>query len=219
MTDEKDDTHMTQTHRFIQYGCGLTAPTSWRNFDASPTLRLQRAPWPCGPLAKRLRVRFPDTVEYGDVTGRLPLADGSCEAVYCSHVLEHLSLEDFRRALLETKRVLKVGGIFRGVLPDLEYIARKYIEDHSSDASIRFMRDTILGRENRVRGFIGMIEQVLGNRDHLWMWDYKGLELELGRAGFFEIRRAYFGDGQLDAFRAVEEADRWENSLGFECRA
>ncbi|HEX8242224.1 MAG TPA: hypothetical protein VF541_01965 [Longimicrobium sp.] len=27
-----------------QYGCGPCAPAGWRNFDASPTLRLQRLP-------------------------------------------------------------------------------------------------------------------------------------------------------------------------------
>ena len=29
---------------YIHYGCGLDAPKEWINFDASPTLRLQKTP-------------------------------------------------------------------------------------------------------------------------------------------------------------------------------
>ncbi|MCI5142460.1 MAG: methyltransferase type 11, partial [Candidatus Electrothrix sp. ATG1] len=35
---------MAMEKQFIHYGCGLSAPESWLNFDASPTLRLQRIP-------------------------------------------------------------------------------------------------------------------------------------------------------------------------------
>ncbi len=29
---------------YVQYGCGLSAPAGWNNYDASPTLRLQKLP-------------------------------------------------------------------------------------------------------------------------------------------------------------------------------
>ena len=29
---------------YVQYGCGLSAPHEWLNFDASPILRLQKLP-------------------------------------------------------------------------------------------------------------------------------------------------------------------------------
>ena len=28
----------------VQYGCGLSDPEGWKNFDSSPTLRLQKLP-------------------------------------------------------------------------------------------------------------------------------------------------------------------------------
>ncbi|CAO5043555.1 MULTISPECIES: hypothetical protein [Microcystis] len=28
--------------KYVQYGCGWSAPSQWRNFDASPTLRFER---------------------------------------------------------------------------------------------------------------------------------------------------------------------------------
>lgn len=204
------------TGLFVQYGCGLSAPASWRNFDASPTLRLQRLP-AVGALVTRGRVIFPANVEYGDVVSGLPVADAACEAVYCSHVLEHLSLEDFRTALRETHRILMPGGTFRGVLPDLELIAKDYVSDPTPEASIRFMRSTLLGMDVRVRGAKALVQESMGNSRHLWMWDYKGLAHELGAAGFREIRRAKFGDNVAQHFADVEDEGRWRDCLGFEC--
>jgi|GEM_PF-4523785 len=96
---------------YVQYGCGLSAPDGWLNFDASPTLRLQRLPFGLGAAAKRfIQPRFPENVRYGDVTSGLPLQDNCCKYVYCSHILEHLAVEDLRRALKETWRILEPGG-------------------------------------------------------------------------------------------------------------
>ena len=35
----------SQDDIYVQYGCGINAPQSWINFDASPNLRLERLPW------------------------------------------------------------------------------------------------------------------------------------------------------------------------------
>ena len=95
---------------YIQYGCGLSAPENWKNFDSSPTLRLQKVPL-LGKLVNK--TPFPSKVIYGDIVKGLPgIKDNSCDGVYCSHVLEHLSLEDFRIALRNTLNILKPGGYF-----------------------------------------------------------------------------------------------------------
>src|SRR5687767_11842143 len=95
---------------YVQYGCGMCCPESWVNFDASPTLRMQRIPV-LGKLAPG--PRFPKAVRYGDIVKGLPVADASCDGMYCQHVLEHLSLADCRAALRNTLRALKPGHIFR----------------------------------------------------------------------------------------------------------
>jgi len=110
---------------YIQYRCGWSAPAGWRNFDASPTLRFERLPL-IGKIYTKNKARFPDNVEYGDIVKGLPVKDSSCEAVYCSHVLEHLSCEDFRRALKNTFEMLGSGGVYRLVVPDLEHYIQNY---------------------------------------------------------------------------------------------
>lgn len=200
----------------VQFGCGLSAPAHWRNFDASPTLKLQRLPI-VGQFLTRGMVQFPRNVEFGDVVKGLPISDSTCDAVYCSHVLEHLSLNECRQAMKETYRILKPGGTFRGVLPDLEAIIADYVSDISPDASFQFMRSTLLGIENRERGLWRFLRQCLGNSQHLWMWDYKALSQELTAVGFREIRRAEYGDNLSGHFGDIEDRARWRNCLGFEC--
>ena len=72
---------------------------------------------------------FPANVEYGDIVKGLPVPTGSCRGIYSSHVLEHLALNDLRKALRETHRLLAEGGTFRLVVPDLEHEARTYLAD------------------------------------------------------------------------------------------
>jgi len=201
---------------YVQYGCGWSAPSGWRNFDASPTLRFERLPL-IGRLYTKNESRFPRNVAYGDIVKGLSIASGSCNGVYCSHVLEHLSLDDFRAALHNTHKILRPGGLFRAVLPDLEYLVKQYLSNPSNDASLVFMREACLGHEKRARSLKGYIVSWLGNSQHLWMWDYKSIESELHNAGFVGIRKAYFGDSSDPMFLKVEDKGRWNNCLGVEC--
>lgn len=201
----------------VQYGSGLCAPASWRNFDSSPTLRVERS-LIMGPL-RRLsgKALFPQNVEFGDIVTGLPIPASSCEAIYCSHVLEHLALEDFRKALANTHRYLKPGGTFRAVLPDMRYYIDQYLNDQRSDACSELLAVSRLGRPVRPRGFTAFVREWLGNCHHLWMWDYPAMEAELRNVGFRNVRRALCGDASDPLFSDVEDAGRWENSLGIEC--
>lgn len=203
--------------QYVQYGCGWSAPREWWNFDASPTLRFERVPL-IGRLYTKNDSRFPDNVEYGDIVKGLPVPRESCKAVYCSHVLEHLSLHDFERALYNTRELLLPEGLFRFVLPDLEQAIRHYIDNPSGEAAVEFMKETSLGCERRANGFRDFVKSWLGHSRHLWMWDFKSAKRHLENAGFVAVRRAFFGDSSEPMFGKVEEWDRWDNGLGIECR-
>ena len=200
----------------VQFGCGLDAPDGWINYDASPSLRLQRV---AKPLARRLGPKWPAAVRYGDVVRGLPHDPGTVDTVFSSHVLEHLPLQDFRQTLANVHRMLKPGGVFRSVLPDLRVAIQTYLDSDEPDAAVRFMSGTMLGLERRPVGGLGRLRSLVGNSRHLWMWDYAALAHELERAGFTDIRRAHFGDGDDPAFDAVEKESRWDqNTIGFHCR-
>jgi len=175
------------------------------------------------PVLKPMLLRrgFPDypaNIEYGDVIKGLPVAPGSVAAVYCSHVLEHLALDEFRATLRNVFTYLAPGGVFRFVLPDLEALIRAYTSSDDPEAASRFMREAYLGVDSQGKGMSRYMKLIFGRSAHLWMWDEKNMASELAAAGFTEIRRARMGDNPDPRFADVEEAGRWENCLGMECR-
>jgi len=211
----------SMTKNYVQYGCGLSAPKEWTNFDVSPTLRLQKMPIVGTVLRSKLNTTFPSNVLYGDIIKGLPIDDNSCDGLYCSHTLEHLSLKDFRQALKNSFRVLKKGGIFRCVVPDLEFAARAYIKELDNGnnlASLNFINSTLLGIKERPRGLKGFLSSFFGNSHHLWMWDSKSLSEELKNVGFTQIRDCKFNDSEDQMFKYVEDAGRFECAVAIECR-
>ena len=207
--------------KYVQYGCGLSAPKEWLNFDASPTLRIQKLPL-IGNLAKnKLNAIFPDNVKYGDIVKGLPIEVNSCDGLYSSHTLEHLSLNEFRMALVNSYSILKSGGIFRCVVPDIEFMAKKYIseiEKGVNSASISFVEATLMGDNERPKGVKGIISSYFGNSHHLWMWDQYSLSDELRKVGFRDIRVCQFGDSADKMFNYVEDITRFENAVAIECK-
>ena len=91
---------------YLNVGCGKHFHPAWTNLD----------------LQARPRV-----IQH-DLRTRLPFPEGRFEAVYHSHVLEHLPRADGLRLLQECARVLRPKGIIRVAVPDLEAIARLYIK-------------------------------------------------------------------------------------------
>jgi predicted SAM-dependent methyltransferase len=151
----------------------------------------------------------------------LPVPDESCLGVYASHVLEHLSLDDFHTALENTFRMLRPGGIFRLVVPDLEWAARAYVSrlDYGEDtANEFFMRATSLGCERIERGPVAFARRFRSTAGHLWMWDAASMTRALASHGFQHIRRCQLGDCEDLMFSFVEDPGRFENALALESR-
>ena len=203
---------------YVQFGCGMCAPPGWRNFDAGPAFLLEkRLPFLKSFLVRKGFPDYPAAIEYGDVIRGLPVPPAAAAAVYCSHVLEHLSLADCRQTLRNVFGYLEPGGAFRLVVPDLEHLARTYVNTPEATASHTFMVEAHLGEQSTPRGLPNLARVLFGRSQHLWMWDFKSLGAELAAAGFTGIRRAHFGDSPDPHFGLVEDPGRWRDALGMEC--
>lgn len=176
--------------QYVQYGCGLSAPNAWINFDSSPTLRIQKIPLFGLLFRQQLNTVFPDNILVGDIVRGLPIENNSCDGIYCSHVLEHLSYEDFKIAIKNTYVILKTSGFFRLVMPDLEELIKNYNHRkniNAPEASIIFMKHSKLGLEKSGKGFMNQLTNAFGNSRHQWMWDKDAAIMELKQAGFRNI--------------------------------
>ncbi len=110
-TDPKSDKPISvreySPRGLLNLGCGKQCHPDWLNIDVAKTA---------------------DDVVAHDLRKPLPLPDASCAVVYASHVLEHFAKAEAPQFLAECFRVLEPGGIIRIVVPDLEQIARLYVD-------------------------------------------------------------------------------------------
>lgn len=94
--------------KYINLACGpvFIDNPNWANFDFVAASGVQQA----------------------NLLGRLPLTDNAAQLIYSSHFLEHIPKPQVESVLRECLRVLQPSGVIRLVLPDLENMARTYLQ-------------------------------------------------------------------------------------------
>jgi SAM-dependent methyltransferase len=203
----------------VNVGCGITPTAGWINFDNSFSVRIAR--WPAAvrvlsgtrvmdaqsremvTIANSLGVRF------ADATRRIPCADRSAEAVYSSHMIEHLDRREARAFLREVSRILRPGGVVRLAAPDLSRLASDYLATGDAD---RFVSGTHMVQP-RPTGLVPRARAaVVGPRHHLWMYDGHSLSALLQEVGFADVSvlppgKTHIADpGGLDLAERADES-------------
>jgi len=115
------------------FDCALDG---WHNTDITPHIFIGRVPLLPLLLHKAgfiSRERYEQhrsgvfrKLHYLDLCKPLPFANASFEAIFSSHVLEHLFLDEVVILIAEFRRVMIPGGICRVVVPDLDKIVATY---------------------------------------------------------------------------------------------
>ena len=185
------------------------------NFDASPRLRFERMPVAGSVVALTKGRLFPANVMYGDIRQGLPVADGSVDGIYASHILEHLSRNAVTTARAYTHKMLRSGGTFRLIVPDLAARAERYVRDRaqlSPNNADAFINALNIGETDRAQGVAALLRSTFGHSGHLWMYDEDLMGDLLRRAGFIDIRRATFADSGDKMFDIVEDRGRFFDS-------
>lgn len=212
---------MMKNKLYVQFGAGKEAIPGWVNFDSPPTLIVQKIPVIGFLLRSKLNCIFDDEIRYGDILRGLPIQDESVDGLFCSHVLEHLTFEDFSKALQNCYRYLKKGGVFRIIVPDIEfYLNRYWLTKNTSeskpetiqDAANEFLRDSILGEVTSRVTIRRRLYSAFSNSHHRWMWDYSSLSKALSDQGFIEINRFNMGESNDEMFLRPERKHQFGNS-------
>lgn len=92
---------------YLNIGCGNVFHETWENIDL---------------VANSPQVR------QHDLAKGLPYDDNTFDAVYASHLLEHISSSSAPGFIQECARVAKSGAVLRFVVPDFEVMVRSYLE-------------------------------------------------------------------------------------------
>lgn len=200
----------------INLGSSARVAPGWNNVDFSWLLRLARYPRLCG-LLRRMgllsqsrydRIRklneSPGCILW-DLSKGIPFADQTFDVVYHCHILEHIDRDGAPRFIRECLRVLKSGGILRVVVPDLERLARRYVEvmnqtnvnRQEHDRTTDDLFDQMIVRTPRHREQQNWIVRwaetlLVGDTAkagilHRWMYDRCSLGFLLQQAGFVNV--------------------------------
>lgn len=160
---------------------------------------------------------------------RFPLPDTSADAIYGSHVFEHISIYRSQTVFDECARVLKKGGVLRAVLPDVVKSIEKYLagdwdfelfERRRDRAASQWgLRDYTLFDCLREDFLSRSGQAVLGQQAlaHQNAWDFESFARDLGRAGFSDVYQSTFMGSDYDFFSFEgtypSEANEYERSL------
>jgi predicted SAM-dependent methyltransferase len=120
---------------------------------------------------------------YWDLRYGIPFADGSVDALYSSHLFEHLPYEDGQKLLRESIRVLKPGGTFSIVVPN----ARLYVEHYIGDRDLPeefFGWAPAYNRTTRIDA-LNYVAYMAG--EHKYLFDQENLLHILTAAGFERV--------------------------------
>ncbi len=178
----------------LNLGSGLSVAPGWIHVDASMHSLFAGAP---APLLRRV-YRSANTVKWiaedeyvrrlsehtfvhADITRRLPFPDSIARCVYMSHVLEHFYLVEGMHILREIERVLQPGCVVRVCVPDLAHVVRLYGE----------------GKRREALGYFYTEEEAPALRTHRYMFDEALLREALEHAGFRDVRRCAFRQGDV----------------------
>ena len=203
----------------VNIGCGQTPTPGWLNYDNSFSVRLAKYPFLI-IFAERLRLLSEEqkgfisfakksNVLWADATKVIPLPDNSVQALYSSHMIEHLDREEAHLFLKEAYRVLRPNGIIRIVVPDLAKLINSYMVNRDADL---FLEKSLLAYP-RPKSFVAKLKHLIfGARNHLWMYDGPSLIRLLSTLGFFNPRVLEPGlttisnPGQLHLTERAEES-------------
>jgi SAM-dependent methyltransferase len=182
------------------------------NIDWSVMLRIRRNPLlraavPLLLQGERLRQfqALGDNILVHDLSKGIPFGNATVDAVYHSHTLEHLDRHIVPIFFAEVHRVLKVGGIHRIVVPDLELLGRDYVRHldacaqgqtdiQNHDIKVASILEQCVRKEADGSSRQGPLRRALENavlgdarkrgHTHQWMWDRFNLSAALKLSGF-----------------------------------
>lgn len=145
---------------------------------------------------------------WADLTATLPFHDGTVDAFYAHHVIEHLPDRSLLSLFREMYRCLKAGGCIRVGGPDAQGAAKKLVE-----GDINWFSSDFPDRRSSIGGRFANF--LLCGGEHLTLLTESYIAEIAFAAGFVNVRRCLptRETGYPDRFDAAVLGKEWENDL------
>ncbi len=165
---------------------------------------------------------LPNNIIVHNLRKGIPFENNSVDAVYHSHLLEHLDRSNVREFLMEVFRVLKPNGIQRIVVPDLYLLCKSYINNYEQcnlkneiserhDDFVSAILEQSVRKEaygsSKQNKIMRIIENtILGDarkrgETHQWMYDKVNLSNILKEIGFKNIKVQTFSKSDISNWK------------------
>lgn len=128
-----------------------------------------------------------------DISQGMNLPSGRVSGVFTEHCLEHLEIKSVQTVLRDVYFALVEGAFIRIVVPDLEIYARKYIESIESGRNCMPYAD---GGSSGLLTPAAPFNDVMREHGHKFIYDFETMEKMLRDAGFRNVTRCSFRQGQ-----------------------
>lgn len=152
----------------LHIGCGTVYKDGWINIDNNSDNNIAR-------LDLAWDLHYP-----------LPFSDNTVDFIFHEHFLEHLDVASGLRALTDFRRVLKVGGIMRVAIPDLQGIIAAYQDADWIQNNKEFLQKYGLGFVKTNAEMLNINMRAWG---HQWLYDWEELERRLKEVGFSFVKQ------------------------------
>ena len=216
--------------RRLNLGCGPgRLPPDWVHLDGSWNARLarhrviRRTLGRLGIISRtNAALEWHPEIICADLRRPLPFPAGAFEAVYASHVLEHLHDDEARALLDECYRVLQPEGVIRLVVPDLRYMVRRYLEAATASerngelAADRLNEDLHLRPRSSASGHMlfRAYSALTEFHWHKWLYDAESLMQRTRGAGFTAVEQRGYLDSRIGGIGEIEHATRVLDGAG-----
>lgn len=207
----------------VNLGCGPVGKDDWVNLDWGILAFLHRYRTietfllKFNLFPKGYNIKWPKNLRLFNCRRKLPFTADSVDYIYASHFLEHFKKFEAERIIKDCYRVLKIGGVIRIAVPDLELLVRKYLEKDTGYFNKLYALMNF-GEEGGIQDDFQLADVVMDNfyprfyrsepiginrlmvyfvRPHFWMYDLESLASLARSAGFSDIQRRAFREGDV----------------------
>lgn len=140
---------------------------------------------------------FPGVDVVADVTQGIDFPEGSVEAVYAEHFLEHLALPKALDFLAEVRRLLTPDGWLRLSTPNLDWVWKTHYRLEAT--------------EPEKRSFAVMMNRAFHGWEHEFLWNREMLARTLELVGYRDLAWCRYGESALPFFRGAERHEAYQD--------